>query len=64
MLPATVKSKRGRGLLEVFALTLESSLERAHIAGPQPTGDGELRSGSEHAGDVHRDECIQGRRGG
>ena len=49
-----------RCLLEVFGLTLESSLERAHIPGPQPTGNGEFRRGCEDTGEVHCDKCIQG----
>ena len=49
-----------RGLLEIFALTLEASLERTHIPGPQPAGNCELRRGGEHSGDVHRHKCIHG----
>ena len=49
-----------RSLLEVFGLTLESSLERAHIPRAQPAGNREFRRGGEDTGDVHRNKCIQG----
>ena len=64
MLTATVKSKAGARLVEVFAPALESSLERAHIPGPQPTGHGEFHPGGEHASDVHGDERIHGVKAG
>jgi hypothetical protein len=53
-----IEARRSR--MEVFGLTLESALERAHIPGPQPAGNGEFRRGCEHTGDVHRNKCIQG----
>ena len=58
MLTATVKSKAGVAWMEVLRPDVESSLERAHILGPQAAGHDELQLAAASTAHVHGDEGV------
>ena len=47
-----------RGVVEVFTLALQSSLERVHVAGFEPAGNEKLHPRREHAGHVHGSQRV------
>ena len=49
-----------RGVVEVFTLALQSSLECVHIAGFEPAGHEELHRRREQAGHVHGSQRVPG----